>query len=176
MLFGYRLIGAALLDRSIYEGIESDRRALPQAMATVLLSSAAAGVGIAGWRGPDPAVMAAAAALALVTWAAWATLMFQIGGRIMPARETDTSLGELLRTIGFAAAPGLLQALGAFPHMTVPMFLVAWIWMFAATVVAVRQALDYGSLARTLVVCAIAAGLSLGMALVIGLVLAPEVR
>ena len=176
MLFGYRLIGAALLDRSVYEGIESDRRALPQALATVLLSSAAAGVGIAGWRGPDPMVMLTAAVLALVTWTAWAALMFQIGGRIMPARETETSLGELLRTIGFATAPGLLQAFGAFPRMTVPMFVIAWIWMFAATVVAVRQALDYRSLVRTLVVCAVAAGLSLGMALVIGLVLAPDVR
>ncbi len=175
-LFGYRLMGAALLDRSVYEGIEADTRALPQALATVLLSSVAAGIGMAGWHGPDPAVMVTAAAIALVTWVAWATLMFQIGARLMATSETRSSVGELLRTIGFAAAPGLLQVFGALPRMTVPVFAVAWAWMFVATVVAVRQALDYGSTARTLLVCGMAAGLSLAVAFVLGLLFGPGVR
>ena len=49
---------------------------------------------------------------ALVTWIAWATLMFQIGGRLMRTTDTRTSQTELMRTIGFAASPGLLQAFG----------------------------------------------------------------
>lgn len=49
-LFVYRLMGAALLDRSIYEGIEADRTALGQACVAVLLSSLAAGIGAAGWH------------------------------------------------------------------------------------------------------------------------------
>lgn len=165
-----------LLDRSIYEGIEHDRRALPQAIATVLLSSAAAGVGVAGWRGPDPMVMAVGAGLSMLVWVVWASLMFQIGGHLMPVRDTQTSLAELLRTLGFAAAPGLLQAFGALPHVTVPVFIVAWVWMFAASVVAVRQALDYGSTARTLVVSLAAASISLGVAVVIGVMLSRTVN
>lgn len=174
--YAYRLLGAALLDRSIYEGIEADRRALPQALVTVLVASLAAGFGAAGWRGPDPLVMAGAAVLALVTWLVWAFLMFQIGGRVMPTRETDTSVGELLRTTGFAAAPGWLQIAAVLPGITTAVFVVTGIWMFAATVVAVRQALDYRSIARALAVCGLAALVSLTMAIAVGVVMGPTVE
>src|SRR5688500_17090864 len=102
-LFGYRLMGAALLDRAMYEGIEADRRATGQAFLTVLLSSLAAGIGASGWRGPHLTNVVIVAAVALAVWVAWATLILQVGGRLMPARDTRTSLSELMRTIGFAA-------------------------------------------------------------------------
>jgi hypothetical protein len=172
-LFGYRLMGAALLDRSVYEGIEADRSALGQALATVLLSSLAAGIGAAGWHGPTLANILLVAGVALVTWIAWATLMFQIGGRLMRTPDTRTSQTELMRTIGFAASPGLLQAFGAFPRITVVAFVLAWIWMFAATVVAVRQALDFTSTGRTLMVCAVAAGICVAGALFLSWFLGP---
>ena len=56
--FVYRLLGAAWLDRSVYEEIESDWSALPQALATVLLSSLPRASGPAGWHGPTIATMA----------------------------------------------------------------------------------------------------------------------
>lgn len=172
-LFAYRLMGAALLDRSVYEGIEADRSALGQALATVLLSSLAAGVGVAGWQGPGMTNVLLVAGVALVTWVAWAMLMFQIGGQLMRTSETRTSPTELMRTIGFAASPGLLQAFGAFPGVTLLAFGVAWIWMFAATVVAVRQALDFTSTSRTLLVCAVAAAICVAAALVLSWFLGP---
>lgn len=172
-LFGYRLMGAALLDRSVYEGIEADRNALGQAMATVLLSSLAAGIGAAGWHGPDVTSVLVVAAVALLTWVAWAMLMLQIGGRLLSTSSTRTSLTELMRTIGFATSPGLLQAFGAFPRVTVFVFAAAWIWMLAATVVAVRQALDFTSTARTLLVCVLAAALTLFVTLIISWFMGP---
>src|SRR6187401_1935601 len=135
-LFAYRLFGAAMLDPGVYEGIEHDRSATRQALATVLLSSLAAGVGAAGWHGPSPTVLLVFSAIALLTWVTWAMLMFQIGARLLPGRDTETSLDELMRTIGFAAAPGLLQVFAAFPRMGMPVFVLAWAWMFAATVTA----------------------------------------
>ena len=41
------------------------------------------------------------------------------------------------------------------PGLTVPVFLVAGVWMLAAFVVAVRQALDYSSTGRAVGVCLI---------------------
>jgi hypothetical protein len=78
-----------------------------------------------------------------------------------------------MRTIGFAASPGLLQAFGAFPRVTLLAFAVSWVWMFAATVVAVRQALDFTSTVRTLLVCAIAGGICLAAALLLSWFLGP---
>jgi hypothetical protein len=166
-------MGAALLDRTVYEEIEADRRALGQALATVLLASLAAGIGVADWQGPALATVLLVAAVALTTWVAWATLMLQIGGRILRTAETHTSQAELMRTIGFAASPGLLQAFGAFPRVTLLAFAVSWVWMFAATVVAVRQALDFTSTVRTLLVCAIAGGICLAAALLLSWFLGP---
>ncbi|ODS54900.1 MAG: hypothetical protein ABS36_10610 [Acidobacteria bacterium SCN 69-37] len=172
-MFGYRVMGAALLDRSIYEGIEADSRASGQALLVVLLSSLAAGIGTSGWHGPTLGGIVTITALALVTWVAWATLMLQIGGRLLRTSDTRTSQAELMRTIGFAASPGLLQAFAAFPRVTVLVFAVSWLWMFVATVVAVRQALDFTSTARTLAVCAVAAGLALAGAFLISALLGP---
>jgi hypothetical protein len=36
-------------------------------------------------------------------------------GRILPSAETRVDVGELLRTLGFAATPGLIQVFGVSP-------------------------------------------------------------
>ena len=61
----------------------------------------------------------------------------------------------LLRTTGFAAAPGLARVVGIVPMLTGVVFIVTGVWMLAAFVVAVRQALDYTSTLRALGVCLI---------------------
>jgi hypothetical protein len=172
-LFLYRLLGAAMLDASMYEGIEADRRATPQAFAAVVLASFAAGVGLSSGQGGAWPAIAMLTGLALVTWMAWAMLMFQLGTRALPEPETSADLGQLLRTIGFASGPGCLMALGLVPALAWPAFLVAGVWMFAAMVVAVRHALDYHSYARAIAVCALGAALSLGLAFAIGLLFGP---
>jgi hypothetical protein len=174
-LFLYRLMGAAVLDAGMYEGIEADRHITMQAVATVLLSSLAAGIGATGWFGVHFLTLAAFSVVALVTWVAWATLMFQIGTRLLPEPQTSVTMGELLRTTGFAAAPGLLFVFATLPRMALPVFVGVTLWMFAAMVVAVRHALDYTSTARALAVCGVAATLSVGMAVVFGLLFGPTV-
>jgi hypothetical protein len=47
-----------------------------------------------------------------------------------------------------------LRVLGVLPGVTIPVFAVTAVWMLAAMVVAVRQALDYQSTARAIAVCA----------------------
>jgi hypothetical protein len=174
-LFLYRLIGAAMLDRSMYEGIEADRSVTGQAAAAVLFSSLAAGFGAGGWLSGDLRMFAVVSALALVTWVAWAVLMHQIGTRMLPEPQTRATLGELLRTVGFAAAPGLFQVFAIFPVVTIPVFVATVTWMFVAMVIAVRHALDYTSSWRALAVCGIAFALVLVIAFVIGVVFGPTV-
>ena len=99
--------------------------------------------------------------------------MFEIGGRLLPEPETSVDVGELLRTIGFASAPGLLRVFGVVPELTVPVFALATIWMLVAMIVAVRQALDYRSTARAIAVCTLGLALALGIVIVIGLFVSP---
>jgi Yip1 domain len=172
-LYLYRLMGAATLDASMYEGVEADRQANSQAALTVVLSSVASGVGAGGLYGLSAGTFVAMTVIALVTWVAWAVLMFQIGTRLLPEAATRATLGELLRTTGFAAAPGMLQVFGLLPRMAVPVYLATIVWMIAAMVIAVRHALDYQSTWRALAVCGVAAALSLVLAFGLGLVFGP---
>ncbi|MGE0450003.1 MAG: hypothetical protein AB7Q29_10530 [Vicinamibacterales bacterium] len=172
--FLQRLVGAAALDAAIYEEVESDPAATGQAMAVVVLSSVAMGIGAQG-LGSGPSSIAIFGIIALVTWAAWALLMFEIGVRIMPAKETRSNPYELLRTIGFAATPGFAAVLAAVPAVTVPVLVGTWIWMLLAMIVAVRQALDFRSTARAVAVCVLGWALALTLALGLGLFFGPSV-
>jgi hypothetical protein len=172
--FLQRLIGAAALDAAIYEEVEGDPTATSQAMAIVILSSLAAGIGARGF-GSSFSSVAFFGVVALMSWAAWALVMFEIGSRIMPDPETRTSPGELLRTLGFAATPGLSSLLGAVPGITTRVFVLVWLWMLLAMVVAVRQALDYRSTAKAVAVCLLGGILAAAIAVVLGLFLGPTV-
>src|SRR5215470_4032268 len=176
--FPYRLFGAAALDVGVYEEVEADRSATLQAALVVIASSLAAGFGAYGLTGRTGATLVAGAlvwsALALIGWVAWALLVFEIGGRLMPTKETDVDVTELLRTIGFSTAPGLLCVLGIMPSVARPAFILAVVWMLASMVVAVRQALDYDSTARAVVVCLIGWTLSGFLVLATGFFVTPS--
>jgi hypothetical protein len=92
--FFQRVIGAALLNAQVYEDVEADQSATMQAMAVVLLSSLAAGVGAAGPLDARPAALAGISLLAFAVWVIWAVLTLQIGTRIMPSRERRPTWGN----------------------------------------------------------------------------------
>jgi hypothetical protein len=165
-----RLIGAARLDPATYEEVEADKTATGQALLAVVLSSLAAGVGASGQSAGLPAAILASVS-ALIGWFMWAAVVWFIGTRVLPEPQTQSDVGELLRTTGFAAAPGIVRVLGIIPVLGVPVAIIVTFWMLAAMVVAVRQALDYRGTGRALVVCAVGLLAYLGVNIVIGLIL-----
>jgi hypothetical protein len=153
MTFSERAIGAARLDVRVFEEIEADQHATGQALTVVVLSSLAAGIGLS--FGAYDAPVWSRIALALVSWVFWAGLTYAIGVHLIPEAQTSANVGELLRTIGFAASPGILRILGFIPLLGGLIYLIASAWMLVAVVVAIRQALDYKSTVRAVVVCLI---------------------
>lgn len=173
--FVFRLIGAMALDPVTYEEVEADRSATVQALLVVVLSSVGAGIGARGLGSGSLQSMVFISALSLVAWAAWAVLTCGIGTRLLPEAQTHADVGELLRTIGFAAAPGMLRVFGVVPGASIPAFAITAVWMLVAMVVAVRQALDYTSTARAVAVCVLGWALALVFAIGLGLVFGPTV-
>ena len=173
--FVMRLIGALAIDPVTYEEVEADRSATGQAMLVVVLSSVGAGIGARGLGSGSPQSMVFISAVSLLAWVAWALLTFQIGVRLMPEADTRADVGELLRTIGFAAAPGMLRVFGIVPGAAIPAFAITSVWMLVAMVVAVRQALDYKSTARAIAVCGLGWALAVAIAVGLGLVFGPTV-
>ncbi|MDE0886645.1 MAG: hypothetical protein OSB70_14050 [Myxococcota bacterium] len=151
--FTTRILRAMRLDPELYEEVEADTSSLGQATAVVVLSSLAAGLGNIHSGGPLMLVVGTLGALA--SWYIWALLTYLIGTRLLPEPQTRADQGELLRTTGFAAAPGLLRLLGLVPGLTTIAFVVAAVWMLIAMVISVRQALDYTSTWRAWAVCGI---------------------
>ena len=150
--FTERLVGAATLNVHTYEEVEVDSTAIGQAMGVVILSSLAAGIGDIGRGGPG---ILAAVVGALLGWLVWAGLTYLIGTRLLPEARTRADWGQLLRTTGFAAAPGIVRVLGIIPLLGWLALVIGNFWMLAAFVVAVRQALDYTSTGRAVGVCLI---------------------
>jgi len=145
-----RIIRAVKLDPGLYEEVEADRTAMGQAMGVVVLSSVAAGIG-GMTRGPGWIILGTI--MALISWYIWAYLTYLIGTKLLPEPQTSADPGELLRTIGFSSAPGLIRILGIIPPLQGIVFFAASVWMLVAMVIAVKSALDYRSTMRAVGVC-----------------------
>ena len=73
-------------------------------------------------------------------------MIYIVGTKLFPDKQTKSNHGELLRTIGFSSAPGIIRVFGFTPELMTVTFIGSSLWMFACMVVGVRQALDYKSL------------------------------
>ena len=168
--FVERVVGAARLDAKMYEEVEADTTAMGQAMAVVAAAALAAGVGSisSGATGVVAAVVGG-----ILGWFLWAVVTWLVGTKLLPEPGTSADLGQMLRTIGFSAAPGLLNVLGIIPLVGLVVWLLAAVWQLVAMVVAVRQALDYTSTGRAVLVCFIGwvfyMIVSIGLAMLMGI-------
>ena len=106
-----RMMGAAMLSVDTYEEVEADQEATVQAAMVVAIAAMCMAVG--SWGG-GPLYAAWVAFIELGSWAVWAGIAFLVGDKVFGA---DATWGELLRTLGFAKAAGVLYLLGAFPFM-----------------------------------------------------------
>lgn len=151
--FVERMIGAAQLEPGVYEEVEHDRSATAQAAGVVVLASLAVGIGALGHVGLVGLILISLGAL--ISWLISAVIIWFVGTRLLAQPQTEADIGQLLRTMGFAASPGLLRIFEIIPLLGAIVALVVWVWMLATVVVAVRQALDYDSTGRAIAVCLI---------------------
>jgi hypothetical protein len=136
--FTERMIGAATLDIGTYEEVEHDTTATAQAAGVVALVAIASGIGSYGVGGIGGALSQVVGAF--VSWVVWAAITLFIGTKVF---NGTADMGEMLRTLGFAQAVGVIKVLGIIPLLGWIASLAAGLWMLVCGVVAVRQALDF---------------------------------
>lgn len=146
MTFAERVKGVLLLDAKTFEEIEADKSANSQALLVVIAASLAAGLGVGIQLGIIGLLRETIGAL--VGWVMWAGVTWVIGSKLLPEPQTRTDMGELLRVIGFAYAPQLFGFFAFIPVLGGLVSTVVACWLLAATILAVRQALDYTSTLR----------------------------
>jgi hypothetical protein len=144
MLFE-RMMRAARLDVNLYEEVEADLSATSQAATVVAIVAICTGIGaalvhiMAGNTGAAIGGFIGGLIQAFVGWVAWAYITYFIGTSIFKGQATP---GEMLRTIGFAQSPGVLNILLFVPILGGIIGLVVGIWSLVAAVIALRQGLD----------------------------------
>lgn len=148
-----RIIGVLKLDANTYEEIEADPNATSQAaivVAVVAIVGGLIGGGISAAMGGDfLGAFLTQLLSAFIGWIIWSAVTYFVGTSLFGGKAT---MGEMLRVLGFAQAPGILGIIpvcGAF---------VGWVWTLACTFIAIRQGLDLdnGKAAMTAVVAFIA--------------------
>jgi hypothetical protein len=149
--FVQRFFGALALDPATFEEVEADRHAMAQSAAIVGLTCLAAGFAAKGLRDIGVVSFITGAVVMLCGWVVWVTTIKVIGTTAVAEPDTQSSVAELLRVMGFAAAPGVFLVLASMPQIAPLVLTVVALWMAAASVLAVRQALDYHSVARAFV-------------------------
>jgi hypothetical protein len=135
------MLGAALLDADTYEEVEADASATGQALAVVALVGVAGGVGTIANHGVDGILWHTLNSVIL--WWLWAFVTYFVGTRLLPTSDTVADHGELLRTIGFSCAPGLLLLLCLIEPIGGLVFAAALLWMWVAMVVAAVCAIGF---------------------------------
>lgn len=132
-----RVLGVLKLDVNTYEAIEADESATSQAAIVVAIVAIVGGlVGgaiSAAFDGSFIGTFISTLLSSFIGWFVWSFVTYFVGTRLFGGKA---DLGQMLRVLGFAQAPGILAAIpvcGAF---------VGWIWTLVCTFIAIRQGLD----------------------------------
>ena len=141
-----RMIRAMKLEAALYEEVEADKSANVQAGLVVLIVSIAAAIG-AGLSGVSGGFLAAVWGLvmAILGWLLWALVVYLIGAKLIKGKQTQSSWGEVARTIGFANSPGVFNILAFIPVLGAIISIVVFVWSLIAGIIGVRAALDFST-------------------------------
>jgi hypothetical protein len=148
-----RILRALTLDIEVYEEVEHDKSAIWQAALIVIASSVAAGLG--AYRIGGALGLVVASFLSIAGWVLMSLLIYVIGTQLFPESQTRTTVGEVLRVLGFASAPGLFRIFALVPYLSAFVLLIVWVWIFVAMIIAVRQALDFKNTWNAIWVCVV---------------------
>ena len=81
---------------------------------------------------------------AILTWFIWAILIYVIGVKLFPEKQTKIPFKKVLTAVGFAHSPGLLRFFAITPDLMVPIFLTQF-WIFAALIISTKHVLNLKS-------------------------------
>ncbi|MBN1246764.1 MAG: YIP1 family protein [Anaerolineae bacterium] len=140
-----RILGVFKLDRAVFAEVEHDESATTQAAIVVAIVAALSVVGtilqslLTLVRGGELQIgglllgIVVTFVLAFVNWAVWSGVTYLVGTRLFKGEAT---LQEMLRVIGFASAPRMLQIIPCIGGI------VGSIWALIASYFAIKEGLD----------------------------------
>ena len=82
---------------------------------------------------------------AILTWLVWTIMIYVIGVKIFPDKDTKTSFKKVLIGVGYAHAPGLIRFFAVTPEIVVPIVFLTQFWVFASLIISTKEILNLKS-------------------------------
>jgi len=165
-----RILRVIKLDKSVYAEVETDESAMSQAVTVVAIVAvlSAIGGGIGALINDTSFVSAFLVAIvsAFISWVVWAAVTYFVGTTIFHGEAT---IGEMLRVIGFAQAPLVLNVLSFIPCLGPIISLLAWLFSLYTGFLAIQEGLDLDT-GKTAATVAIGWVVGFIISLVIGMI------
>jgi len=127
------------LDRSLYSDNKNFGEASIYFAGLIMILD-----GIAGAVAANTVIKTAVAMsglTAILTWFVWAILIFVIGVKLFPDKQTKVPFKKVLTAVGFAHSPGLLRFFAITPDLMLPIIFLTQFWIFAALIISTKQVL-----------------------------------
>lgn len=143
-----RMSRAVQMKVDLYEEVERDPSLDGEAFQVVLLVGAAAGIGaflggLLGGSFVGGLVLGVIdVVLTVLLWYLWSGLVLLVGTRLFGG---TADFGEVRRTIAYAYSPNVIQVLSFIPGLGGLLTFLGSIWALVLGVVAIRQAMDFGT-------------------------------
>ena len=131
------------LDRSLYSDSKNFGEASIYFAGLIMILD-----GIAGAVAANTVIKTAVAMsglTAILTWFIWSILIFVIGVKLFPEKQTKVPFKKVLTGVGFAHAPGLLRFFAITPELMVPIIFLTQFWIFASLIISTKQILNLKS-------------------------------
>ncbi len=156
-----RAIRVVKLEQPVYREIARDANATKEAAVVVAVVALASGIGALS---DSVGAVIVAVLAAFIGWVVFAAMTYFFGKNIFGAPNTQVDVESLLRTQGYAQAPGVLAFFGFIPVLGWIAAFIGGVWAIITAVVAIRETLVIGTGRAILVgiVAAIASGLVVG--------------
>ncbi len=78
---------------------------------------------------------------AIFTWLVWSILIYVIGVKLFPEKDTKIPFKKILTGVGYAHAPGLIRFFAVTPEIVIPIIFLTQFWIFASLIVSTKQLL-----------------------------------
>ena len=82
---------------------------------------------------------------AIITWFIWSLLIFVVGVKLFPDKETKVPFKKVLIAVGYAHAPGILRFFAVTPEFIIPVIFLTQFWIFAGLIISTKQILNLKS-------------------------------
>ena len=151
-IFG-RMLRAVQLEVGLYNEVEKDENATTEALIVVVLTAICTAIGSA--LSGDGRLLSGVLwgiVSTLLGWVVSSATIYVVGVYVFGGTAT---VGELLRTLGYASSPGVLRILSFVPFLGGIIDFLVSIWTLVTNVVAAREALDVDT-TKAILTCVIA--------------------